>query len=397
MNKYDVGYEITDTNSTYYWVCNKIPAESRVLEFGSSNGILTKNLAEKGCIVDIVEIDQKSGEQAAKFANRSLIGPTQGNIENNIWCDELKDEKYDYIVFLDVLEHLYNPMDILIKCKGFLKDNGSILLSVPNIAHNSIIINLINNKFEYTKLGLLDDTHIRFFAYDTVCKMVEDSGYCAIEKKALQNPVSSNEIKNNYGDVPSNTAGVLRVREFADVYQFIFELKKGEFYTSNDVLHTTNLNASLYQSVIFIKEKDDECFSEGKTLRYYIDPNKVSIALDFSGFPNATQIRIDPLEVSCILKNIKLYTNKAGLIEDIIIKEHNGVIDENGSYIFGHNDPQLIIDVEACRDNILNFEYESYLFDNDGIPLIANLNEHKGSLQLQLEETSSANTNLQLQ
>lgn len=396
MNKYDFGYEI-QPNTTNDWAFQKIKPNSRILEFGSSNGMLTKNLNQKkNCIIDIVEISEQSAKQAAQFATRVFMGEVQGNIENYIWYEELKDQKYDYIVFLDVLEHLHNPKEVLIKCKELLQDDGSILLSVPNIAHNSIIINLIENKFEYTDVGLLDNTHIHFFAYDTLCKMIHDSGFCATQESALQLPVGSNEIENSYKNIPKHMAQQLRLREFADVYQFIFELKKNQLYTQDKPLSTTNLDATLYPITVFIKEKEDNEFTQGKKMRYYANPNKVCMHIDLSGFSNVEKIRIDPLDSSCVLKNLQLYTKEFDKKQPIEISEHNGVIDANNHYIFGHNDPQLIINMQPHIQNILYFEYECSAFDDDAITFMQSLEKQNCNYKLQISEFTQSFENEKL-
>ena len=56
--------------------------------------------------------------------------------------------KYDYVIFADVLEHLLHPEDVLDRCKIVIKKKGKVLVSVPNVSHNSIIIELMNDEFE---------------------------------------------------------------------------------------------------------------------------------------------------------------------------------------------------------------------------------------------------------
>jgi len=46
---------------------------------------------------------------------------------------------FDYVIFADVLEHLRDPLEVLKRTKKYLNENGSVLISVPNIAHNAVI------------------------------------------------------------------------------------------------------------------------------------------------------------------------------------------------------------------------------------------------------------------
>lgn len=85
-------------------------------------------------------------------------------------------EKFDYIICGDVLEHLRFPQDTLKILKTYLKKNGSIIASIPNIAHMSIKANLLVNDFTYTPLGLLDETHIHLFTYKSIAEMLSNLG-----------------------------------------------------------------------------------------------------------------------------------------------------------------------------------------------------------------------------
>lgn len=85
-------------------------------------------------------------------------------------------KKFDYVVCGDVLEHLRFPQDTLKILKTYLKKNGSIIASIPNIAHMSIKANLLVNDFTYTSLGLLDETHIHLFTYKSIAEMLSNLG-----------------------------------------------------------------------------------------------------------------------------------------------------------------------------------------------------------------------------
>lgn len=100
-------------------------------------------------------------------------------ITEDIETTDLPFEKasFDHIIFGDVLEHLKNPWEVLRKIKVYLKDNGSILASIPNVGHISIIESLLSGRWTYTDAGLLDKTHFRFFTLSEIKKMFQDTGY----------------------------------------------------------------------------------------------------------------------------------------------------------------------------------------------------------------------------
>ena len=163
MSKYDCELNLEDRNSLSVLV-GKVKPNSLVLEFGPANGRMTKYMKERlNCKVYAVEIDEDAAKDAAQYTEKIIVD----SIENYRWQEEFKDLQFDYIIFADVLEHLYYPEKVLKSVRDFLREDGSILVSIPNIAHNAIIINLLKNEFNYHPTGLLDDTHIRFFTKKT--------------------------------------------------------------------------------------------------------------------------------------------------------------------------------------------------------------------------------------
>jgi SAM-dependent methyltransferase len=106
------------------------------------------------------------------FINDYLTHETKG----------LQKNYFDVVIFNDVLEHMYDPWDILIMTKELLTDDGIIVISLPNIRHRSVLIDLIfKDKFEYKQAGILDTTHIRFFTETSMKQMLKDCGYEVIK------------------------------------------------------------------------------------------------------------------------------------------------------------------------------------------------------------------------
>lgn len=142
---------------------------STVLDVGCACGDLGKALKdENGCVV-----------QGLEYNNYSIEIAKQTNAyENIIQCDlnnykEINiSEKFDYIVFGDVLEHIHSPKEVINYFKNSLKPEGEILISLPNLAHCSIKANLLLNNFDYTPIGILDETHLKHFTYKTIAEVL---------------------------------------------------------------------------------------------------------------------------------------------------------------------------------------------------------------------------------
>lgn len=87
----------------------------------------------------------------------------------------LEKKRFDEIIFADVLEHIYDPVNTLVFYKKFLKQNGLIYISVPNLAVWYVRLQILFGNFNYTDTGTLDKTHIRFFTRNNVEKLATAS------------------------------------------------------------------------------------------------------------------------------------------------------------------------------------------------------------------------------
>ena len=187
-----------------------------VLDVGCSTGQLAKRLKEKGCKVYGIEVD----EGAAKIARRCCEDVIVKDVE---LLKELPYPKnfFDVIIFADVLEHLRNPLNVLINLKKYLKDDGHILCSIPNVAHIYVRLNLLFGRWNYQKEGILDETHLRFFTLKTAKNLVEKAGY-KIEKIDVTMPGKVAKIRG------INKFAYFLARNWKGLfgYQFIIIAKK---------------------------------------------------------------------------------------------------------------------------------------------------------------------------
>jgi hypothetical protein len=74
------------------------------------------------------------------------------------------DGHFDVITCADVLEHLVEPGTLLGQLRRYLKDDGRLVVSIPNVRHESVLLPLlVEGRFTYQDAGVLDRTHLRFF------------------------------------------------------------------------------------------------------------------------------------------------------------------------------------------------------------------------------------------
>ena len=95
------------------------------------------------------------------------------------WVPDLRDvdaRGFDLALALDVLEHVPDPDALLRGIADRLRPGGTLLVSVPNVAHWSMRLGLLAGFFEYGERGILDRTHLRFFTRRGVLRMIRKAG-----------------------------------------------------------------------------------------------------------------------------------------------------------------------------------------------------------------------------
>lgn len=162
MSNYSENHITKNPNHAWSKILKFIPSNSDILDIGCSSGNLGEFLASnKKCVVDGVEPDAKD----ARVASGKLRKVWNADIETAV--KEI-DQRYDVLIFADVLEHLLYPDEVLKITKGLLKPKGRVVFSVPNMAHVSVRLALLGGNWQYTETGLLDKTHLHYWDIDTV-------------------------------------------------------------------------------------------------------------------------------------------------------------------------------------------------------------------------------------
>ncbi len=85
--------------------------------------------------------------------------------------------RYGAVSMLDVLEHLEDPLAGLRAAYQALEDGGCLLLSVPNIGHWRIVSDLLAGRFDYSPVGILCITHLRFFTASSLRTLLDEAGF----------------------------------------------------------------------------------------------------------------------------------------------------------------------------------------------------------------------------
>lgn len=146
----------------------------KILEVGAGYGATLSYLKEQKIANEVVGVDIPANENKSPFKNIDVF--LYGDIEG-LDLNQYRNY-FDCIILADVLEHLVNPSEVLKKISVLLKDEGEILVSIPNFRHKKSIYKVfLKGDFSYEESGIFDYTHLRFFCKKNIKQLVTNSGY----------------------------------------------------------------------------------------------------------------------------------------------------------------------------------------------------------------------------
>jgi 2-polyprenyl-3-methyl-5-hydroxy-6-metoxy-1,4-benzoquinol methylase len=175
----------------------------KILEIGTGSGAMANAYKQINADVNYVgvEIDPEYQALSERYCNTVYLENFESPTDSLL--HEVDDA--DFIIFSDVLEHMYNPWKVLKNLSERVPEHCRILASIPNIQHWSIQIQLLNGDFEYADSGLLDRTHVRFFTRKTMVQLFTNNGF------------SINQVTPRIFNFPNQDAHLSLIRKNAEL------------------------------------------------------------------------------------------------------------------------------------------------------------------------------------
>jgi 2-polyprenyl-3-methyl-5-hydroxy-6-metoxy-1,4-benzoquinol methylase len=170
-----------DYPSPHMYALQAVAPGSRVLDLGCAGGWLGAELRRRGCYV--------AGVDLAPLADGIELD------EFHLWdldqgLPPIAVEDFDYVLMLDVIEHLHDP-------EGFLRElygaaarapGQRLVLSTGNIAFAITRLLLLVGQFNYGRRGILDMTHTRLFTFSTLRRLLDGAGFRVLRLDGVPAP-----------------------------------------------------------------------------------------------------------------------------------------------------------------------------------------------------------------
>ncbi len=276
-------------------IARRITPGAAVLDIGCAVGELGRYLTEqKHCVVDGIEANPDAAAIARSF-NRQVW---EADLETAPLAEPLGESRYQYIVCADVLEHLRNPGQLLRQIANFLTPSGKLLVSIPNVGHLGVFLELLSGDFRYREEGLLDQTHLRFFTQRSFLRLLAESGFSG---RVVDRTIADLQ-RSEFSAIPPETISPSLLREMQGwsdgiTYQFIVEAHPQE--AGANVIPLISLDQSAPHGPRFACQvfwrSNDEPFTESRSQCLYLPIGMERQRVNFT-FPKGLVqlLRFDP-------------------------------------------------------------------------------------------------------
>jgi 2-polyprenyl-3-methyl-5-hydroxy-6-metoxy-1,4-benzoquinol methylase len=189
-------------------------APRRILELGCAGGMFGATLKQRfpGATVVGVEAGRAAAEKAAMRLDRVIHSRLE---DLDFSAQGFAPGEFDAVIAADVLEHIVNPWEFLVRLKPWLAPGAQVLASIPNVRNIGLVSRLLlEGRWEYVERGLLDITHMRFFTLVEMRRLFTETGYTVELAQAAVAP-GLREIYAKYRgrDIPVMKAGRLTLTD----------------------------------------------------------------------------------------------------------------------------------------------------------------------------------------
>jgi glycosyltransferase involved in cell wall biosynthesis len=169
--------------STHQAVVDMVAPGSKVLDLGCAGGALGSHLRiHNRCqVFGVDEFPLRADVTLDQFTLHDLNGAR---------LPELVNDRFDYVLLLDVIEHLNDPEAFVVQLRvAMSRHRGSkLVISTANVAFLPLRLMLMAGQFNYGKRGILDLTHKRLFTFRSLRRLLRQGGFQILQTRGIAAP-----------------------------------------------------------------------------------------------------------------------------------------------------------------------------------------------------------------
>lgn len=163
--------------------------EAHVLDLGCGNGYLAQRMAMHCCAVTAVDISETAILKAREMHSLPNIHYMNGPIEKIL--EELErnkeSDRYDLVSLFEVIEHLYDPSQVLRLARMIMKPDGIIVITTPNANKTSRRLRRALRRVGiiWKEKGMFGDIDFRLYGAGDVKTLLAKAGFKMVRKSGV--------------------------------------------------------------------------------------------------------------------------------------------------------------------------------------------------------------------
>lgn len=185
-------------------VCRLPAGVRRLLDVGCGSGAVSAAVRRESPGAEITGIERR--RSAAASARAQIDRVIAGDAIAALRDLAREGARFEAFLFADVLEHLEDPIEALSLARRIAVEGATLVASVPNVGHISLVRDLIRGRFDPVPAGLVDAGHLRWFTRASLTDALEEAGWKTTRLEGLPG-----------APAPESRAFLERVREFPEV------------------------------------------------------------------------------------------------------------------------------------------------------------------------------------
>lgn len=148
----------------------------KILELGCSTGYFGTKLKKFGGNVVGVDISKKAINEAKKVLDKAIV------LDLNEGKLPFSTKEFDIVIAAELIEHLFQPQNLLNSVAKIIKDEGVFILTTPNLLYWGNRLKFLKGEFVYQKSGVFDEGHVHFYTHKTLENDIGNSGFKIIKE-----------------------------------------------------------------------------------------------------------------------------------------------------------------------------------------------------------------------
>ena len=182
MNKIEYAYKTHTACCAHAYLLPKIKqiirslgTAGRILDLGCGNGALSSELSELGLCVFGVDRSE-SGIRIAQ-ATFPEVKFSLADAEQELVPSYFPAESFDFVVSTEVVEHVYQPRQLIENAFNLLKPSGYFIVSTPYHGYSKNLLLALSGKMDVHFTALWDGGHIKFWSRKTLSQLLVECGF----------------------------------------------------------------------------------------------------------------------------------------------------------------------------------------------------------------------------